>query len=32
MFATGAAMWWNRVVRKKRRRGLRTKTMELPVR
>jgi len=32
MFVTGAVMWWNRVVRRKLKRGLRTKTMQLPLR
>jgi uncharacterized iron-regulated membrane protein len=32
MFVTGAVMWWNRVVRKKLGRSLRTKTMQLPLR
>jgi len=30
MFVTGALMWWNRVLRKKLRRGSRIKTMQLP--
>jgi uncharacterized iron-regulated membrane protein len=31
MFVTGALMWWNRVVRKKLRRSLPPKTMQLPL-
>lgn len=31
MFVTGAMMWWNRVVRKRLKRVLRTNTMPLPL-
>jgi len=30
MFVTGAVMWWGRVIRKKPRRGLGSKTMQVP--